>query len=220
MRLLQNPLPAHVARASCPCCMGGTPMQHGVLQESQKLKRMRAGHPGPGASGQAMIEFVVAILLVVIIMAGLLQFVELAGTKGVLLGQIRREAGEKAVSPRVALGVVPDYIRDWEPGSDEIRHTADDTFERGVAGDTLQAAVVNRSVADPADWSHLANARNTAIPDLHSSGQPMNALGFVHASLEEEVTLLPAMRDWIIGKESITVGAELWYPRLALEGFE
>ena len=48
----------------------------------------------------------------------------------------------------------------------------------------------------------------------------MNALGFVHASLEEEVTLLPAMRDWIIGKESITVGAELWYPRLALEGFE
>ena len=74
------------------------------------------------ASGQAMIEFVVAILLVVIIMAGLLQFVELAGEKGVLLGQIRREAGEKAVSPRVALGVVPDYIRDWEPGSDEIRH--------------------------------------------------------------------------------------------------
>ena len=172
------------------------------------------------ASGQAMIEFVVAILLSSDHHGCTTAVRRACMRKGVLLGQIRREAGEKAVSPRVALGVVPDYIRDWEPGSDEIRHTADDTFERGVAGDTLQAAVVNRSVADPADWSHLANARNTAIPDLHSSGQPMNALGFVHASLEEEVTLLPAMRDWIIGKESITVGAELWYPRLALEGFE
>jgi len=29
--LLQNPLHPHVARASCPCFMGGTPMPRGFL---------------------------------------------------------------------------------------------------------------------------------------------------------------------------------------------
>jgi hypothetical protein len=171
-------------------------------------------------TGQAMIEFVVAILLVVIIMAGLLQFVEIAGIKGLLLGAIRREAGELALGQRTVLGAAPDYILDWKPGADAIRHTADDTFDSGIAGNTLQAAVIDQSVAAPADWSYLYDAHNTAIPNLHISGQPAGALGFIQADLDEEVTLLPAMRDWLIGKESITVGTALWFPRLRLEGFD
>jgi hypothetical protein len=180
----------------------------------------RPAQPRRGAPGQAMIEFVVAILLVVIIMAGLLQFVEIAGIKGLLLGAIRREAGELALGQRTVLGAAPDYILDWKPGADAIRHTADDTFDSGIAGNTLQAAVIDQSVAAPADWSYLDDAHNTAIPNLHISGQPASALGFIHADLDEVVTLLPAMRDWLIGKESITVGTELWFPRLGLEGFD
>jgi hypothetical protein len=175
---------------------------------------------GRRASGQAMIEFVVAILLVVVILAGLIQFVELAGIKGVLLAEIRRETGERALGRRIFLGTTPTYILDWEAGSDEIRHTSDDTYTRGIAGDTLQAAVIDRSALQASAWSYLDGARNSAIPDLHASTLPMGALGFVHAELREEVTLLPAMRDWLIGKESITVGTELWFPRLRLEGFD
>jgi len=180
----------------------------------------RTAPPCCSSSGQAMIEFVVAILLVVIIVAGLLQFVELAGIKGQLLGAIRREAGEQALGERIVLGSAPEYILDWQEGSDDIRHTADDTHDNGSAGNTLQAAVLDRSVGHPADWSYLDEARNTGIPDLHASGQPMGALGFVHADLQEEVDLLPVMRGWLVGKESITVGTELWFPRLALEGFD
>ena len=40
-------------------------------------------------AGQAMIECVVAILLIVVLVAGMLQFVELAGRKGELLAEIR-----------------------------------------------------------------------------------------------------------------------------------
>ena len=186
---------------------------------SPVLLRKRSGSR-LAASGQAMIEFVVAILLVVIILAGLLQFVELAGIKGLLLAAIRREAGEQALGQRIVLSAAPIYILDWEAGADQIRHTADDTSDRGLAGNTLQAAVVDRSVANPADWSFLNDARNTAIPVLHASSRPLSALGFIHADLAEEVTLLPAMRDWLIGKETITVGTELWFPRLGLEGFD
>ena len=99
-----------------------------------------------------------------------------------------------------------------------IREAARVMAEHKLPAD--QAAVLDRSVGDPADWSYLDEARNTGIPDLHASGQPMGALGFVHADLQEEVDLLPVMRGWLVGKESITVGTELWFPRLSLEGFD
>ena len=188
--------------------------------DAPPLPWRKQGRYRRSVSGQAMIEFVVAILLVVIVLAGLLQFVELAGIKGLLLAAIRREAGEQALGQRIVLGAAPVYILDWEAGADQIRHTADDTADRGLAGNTLQAAVVDRSVANPADWSYLDDAHNTAIPVLHASPLPLGALGFIHADLEAEVTLLPAMRDWLIGKESITIGTELWFPRLRLEGFD
>ncbi len=171
-------------------------------------------------SGQAMIEFVIAILVVVIITAGILQFVELAGRKGELLGEIREVAGRRALSATASIGQRPDYILDWEAGSDELRHTADDEMRRGVAGGTLQGAVVANSVRTPADWSYLDQAHNSAIPELNSSPLPTAALGLIHAERYDTITLLPAMRDWLVGKETITVGAELWFPHLRLEGFD
>ena len=175
---------------------------------------------GSTIDGQAMIEFVIAILLVVIIIAGMLQFVELAGRKGELLAEIRAEAGEQAMGRRLPLVVRPLYILNWEVGADEIRHTADDTRETGLAGGTLQQTVINRTVQQEADWQRLDTAHNAAIPILHDSAIPLSALGFIHAELHDEVTLLPAMRDWLIGKPTVTVGTELWFPKLALEGFE
>jgi hypothetical protein len=179
--------------------------------------RVRAGRVHK--QGQAMIEFVIAILMVVIVIAGVLQFVELAGVKGDLLAQIRSDAGEEAFGNRISLSTVPTYILDWQAGEDEIRHTADDTMDTGLAGNTLQQAVVNRSTAQDDDWRYVDEAKSDSIPVLHASTLPMSALGFIHAEAEETVTLLPAMRDWIIGKETVTVGTELWFPLLQLEGF-
>ncbi len=181
--------------------------------------RCRTGTGRVHTQGQAMIEFVIAILMVVIVIAGVLQFVELAGVKGDLLAQIRSEAGEEAFGNRISLTTPPIYILDWQAGNDEIRHTADDTLDRGLAGNTLQQAVVNRSTAQADDWRYVDEAKSYAIPVLHASTLPMSALGFIHVEAQEEVTLLPAMRDWIIGKESVTVGTELWFPMLQLEGF-
>ena len=175
---------------------------------------------GRGRRGQAMIEFTIALLVVVLLVTGILQFVELAGTKGRLLQDIRGTAGLKSLSSLRLLPDSPEYLRDWREGNDEMRHTADDQAVRGQAGATLQEAILSQSVATPAAWHHLDSAINFELPTLYHSAQPMAALGFYHTRRSEEVELLPAMSNWVYGHDHITVAAEIWLPRLWLEGFD
>lgn len=174
----------------------------------------------PRSRGQAMIEFVIAILLVVILVTGILQFVELAGLKGQLLAEIRSDAGGHAMGQASVPTTAPAYIRDWREGRDALRHTADDLDERGSAADTLHVNVLDRATVRPDDWQYLADARSTETLRLRDSAMPASALGLFQTERREEVAVLPAMRDWLLGRDSVTVGAEIWFPRLRLEGFD
>ena len=165
-----------------------------------------------------MVEFVVAILAVVIVVTGFLQFLDIAGMRGKIVNEIRGETGKQALSTS-NLADRPDYIKEWREGNDEMRHTADDEKSLGSISVTLGNDIVERSVRNPADWAVLENAVNTSIPELRG-GLSANALGFIHGREREEVELLPAMRDWFIGKDTITVGEDLWMPKLSLDGFE
>ncbi len=167
-----------------------------------------------------MIEFVVAIFAVVFLVAGIVQFAELAGVKGRLLLKLRGEAGPKALATIAYHPDSPDYLRTWEEGNDRMRHTADDEPIRGQAGNVLQQQVVDRSVPAGAGWLPLQEAVNRDIATLHESSMPMTALGFLRTENRETVELLPAMRTWIYGRDSVTLGAEIWLPRLHLEGFD
>ena len=53
MRVLHPPLPTDVARASCPCFMGGTPMPRGVLQ----APRMKVAPERPMPGAKAMLGY-------------------------------------------------------------------------------------------------------------------------------------------------------------------
>ena len=169
-------------------------------------------------AGQAMVEFVVAILAIVIIIAGFFQLMEIVGTRGKILRSIRGEAGKKALSPGLLIDR-PDYIRDWKEGEDELRHTADDKADTGSISVTLGAGVVEHSVPNSGDWSYLDNAVNSDLASLRG-GLSATALGLVHEKETEKVELMPAMRDWIIRKEYVLVGSELWMPRLKLGEFD
>ena len=168
--------------------------------------------------GQAMVEFVVAILAVVIVATGFLQFLDIAGVKGKIINEIRGETGKQALSTS-NLSDRPEYIREWREGNDEMRHTADDDKALGSIAVTLGNDVIEHSVRTPADWALLDGAVNTGVAELRG-GLSASALGFVHERQREEIDLLPAMRDWFVGKDTITVGQDLWMPKLSLDGFE
>ena len=108
-------------------------------------------------AGQAMVEFVIAILTVVVIVAGFFQLMEIVGERGKILRSIRGDVGKKALSPGLLIDR-PDYISDWNEGEDESRHTADDKADTGSISVTLGAGVVGHSVADSGDWTYLDGA--------------------------------------------------------------
>lgn len=180
----------------------------------------RPATPPRGAAGQAMIEFAVAILAVALICAGIVQFVELAGAKGDLLARVRGEAGLLALAATPAHRQTPTYIRDWREGEDAMRHTADDEATRASAALTLQHAILDRSARQADDWQYLDGVVNDELPTLRQVALPVTALGFLKVERHKKVELMPLMREWVYGKDHVTVGAEVWMPALRLEGFD
>ncbi len=174
--------------------------------------------PFPSRSGQAMIEFALALLVVVIVVAGFFQLMEIVRLRGDIFRAIRAEAGRKAISPS-RLVDRPDYIREWREGKDELRHTADDESVRGSISATLGAGVVDHSAANASGWAILGEAVNSDLADLRG-GLSATAIGLVREKETEKIELIPAMRDWIVGKDHVVVGAELWMPRLSLGNFD
>lgn len=173
---------------------------------------------GNSTPGQAMIEFVIAIMVVVVLIAGVVQFTELASLRGKLAAELRGEAGSRAMHPLGRMAGSPDYLRTWGEGDDAVRHTADDTREMASPA-TVPNAILDRTVSDPGDWQRLGNVASAELPGLRAASLPMSALGFLHAERRERVTLMPAMREWVRAPDEITVGAEIWLPSMQLEGF-
>jgi hypothetical protein len=159
-------------------------------------------------SGQAMVEFIIALVGFLVLTAGLLQLAQLARTHTDCSVEARRLAGQHAMS---GIGTVstPDYIRDWSPGPDTERHTADDTFSAGVPSAFLDT-IVERAVPEPDDWAVIAQAPRNGLYPLHGSQDPVSRFGLVRGVHEESVTLLPAVQRLLYDARSIDVKSEVW----------
>ena len=174
--------------------------------------------PGMGRGGQALVELTIGLLVIVLLLTGIIGFVQLSGAKGETLAEARAEAGRKAVSAGLALTRSPDFFRDWEEGADGLRHTADDA--RKPDSPSRLQGIARHSVADDSQWPILDSCVNGSMARLGNGSFPMSALSMVHAEEKRVVELSPAMRDWIVGKDTMTVASDVWLPRLELSGFD
>jgi hypothetical protein len=173
-------------------------------------------------SGQALIELVAAIMVIVILVAGVVQFVELASSKGDTLATVRGEAGTYALatggSNSVTTGL--SYFRTWDEGFDITRHTSDDPVVGYDDPRNLQTGIADYTVEDDPDWVRIANARNRSLYDLDQGNDPLSTMDFVLAEESRTVDLMPVFREWnLYPKDSVTVASRVWFPRLHMEGF-
>lgn len=83
--------------------------------------------------GQAMIEFVVAIFAVVIIIAGITEFIGLAGKRGELFSEIRGKVGKQAIEHKITDAEVP------QPPALPTLETTESALARGFLNDTLES---------------------------------------------------------------------------------
>lgn len=170
---------------------------------------MRQGGYKPSCSGQATVEFVIALITVLALFAGILQVVSLARARTDAMVEARRSAGESAILP----GGTPDpgarYIRDWLVGPDGARHTGDDTY---TAGNPIgfYDLIVNRTAPEPEQWDIVDSVNGNDISILHSSYDPAAVFGMVRGEAARNVPLIPAVRQLLYRADEIDIETEVW----------
>ena len=163
-------------------------------------------------NGQAAVEFIVGLLVLVTILVGGIQYLVIANAYREITTTLRAEAGSQALND-FAFVTTPPFLRNWDAGRDTIRHTDDDTPVRGLPA-TL-TTLASRSAAAPADWEHLSPlARVNPMALMRDSPTPMAELSFVKAERSTTVTVDPAVRQLIFDRPTVTVHHTVWLPLL------
>ena len=170
-----------------------------------------SGHRASGRrSGQAMIELMGGLLLILLVVVGTLQFLDIAWVHSAIDSRIRGDAGVVAISSPLYVDQ-PDYILTWQEGADGQRLTADDRKVTGQPG--VLYTIVDNSAADPADWAWFAQlSRPSSLDALHTPLVPLSALGFIGIRQSHDVPVRQIIQDLVYNKASVHVSEEVWLP--------
>jgi len=163
-------------------------------------------------NGQAAVEFIVGMLVLVTIIAGGTQYLRSANAHRAITTTLRAEAGELALRPNL-YSSIPHYLINWREGPDAIRHTDDDRPETGSSLTLNQIA--DYTVRNHADWETLSPlAHNNPLPQLQYSAMPMSELNLIKAERSDRVVVDRAVRELIFNRPHVTVRHTVWMPQL------
>ena len=166
---------------------------------------------GPGRSGQAMVELLVGLVVLVVLFAGLLQVASLSKTHNETMVVARRKAGALAMlEPSGGIFTLsPDYIRDWHEGSDQKRHTKDDVFTDADPV-LFENTIVEKAAGTPYEWQILDGAPTNGVVFLHGNINPESTFGLLKGHDSQNVLLLPGVRSLLYKADSIDVECDVW----------
>jgi len=163
--------------------------------------------------GQAFVELIIGIVVIVMILAGGIQFFYVSNAHRSLTTTVRGAVGEQAL---IGSGTIetPEYVFTWDDGADDIRHTDDDTPITGPP-QTL-TTIADRSVTNSADWDLLDPlSRDAPMRMMHEPSEPTTELALIKSStLPVTVDVDPAVRTFIFDLPTVTVRHTVWMPLL------
>jgi hypothetical protein len=163
----------------------------------------------PRCRGQALVEMVAGLLVVLLLLTGLLQIARLARahTEAMLIARERADRAAMALEQGGQLRV-PRYILDWEPGVRDVRYTQHDRA-RTDSGHQIRMSVVRHGLPD-----RLATyTDNGLLADVDRSLQITDAFQFVYgAQRSRSVPVYPILRNLVIRQESLSMEHQVWMP--------
>ncbi len=165
--------------------------------------------------GQAMVEFVICLVGILIVAAGLLLVADLTRSDTETLVTATGSAISDAMSLSIASSFSP--IEDWDEGRDGMRHTKDDRAQTGNFGRIRNR--VTSYTAPEGDRSGMRRADGSSVHYndivLFNDGALLSsALQFMRAREEATVETLPVLQSLIGVPAEITVRNEVWMPAL------
>ena len=169
-----------------------------------------AGQATPKAShcgGQAMIEFTIALVAILAVIAGTLLLNKMEWTHTRTMTAARATAGALALDIVYQGALDAKFISDWDPGADKVRYTHDD--EAILDGTAI--SLVDNIIAN-AGLDAVSPLPPNAITRLQTSPTPLNEFYLVKGgeNMAVDLTAIPAVRHLISGEPSITVESEAW----------
>jgi len=181
------------------------------MQRQHPSARSVAGVRNPVA-GQAMLEFTVALILLLIILTGMIHLSNLSRYHLAAQAMARDAAGAKALSDG-AVSEIPEAIADWTPGPDGQLGTADDEAVYSMFSRIPQ--LVDPSVRDSGDWRVVRDSTLPVSPArLANSPFPMGELGFTQGTMSIDTLVDPFIRELVYAKRIVRVEETIWMPLL------
>lgn len=158
-------------------------------------------------SGQALAEIVVALVAILVLVAGLLEIGRLSRARLDAVNEARAEAAGRAMSDVLILSVPgPRFLRDWEAGRDGVRHSADDTYRLGDPG-AVRWSVAAKS--RPEDLEAVAG--ENPVSSLMTVAPFVSAHALVRGrSQPRTIPLMPVTRGLLYNAEFVEIESEAW----------
>ncbi len=166
----------------------------------------------PRQAGQAMIELMLGMIMLLILLTGSVLFLIVADTHTGMDAVIRGSTGLAAMQPIATLDT-PRYIQNWDAGPDGQRFTADDTATC-VTPTTLQT-IANKTVANNNQWLPFADLQHSStMESLHQNPAPLMSLGFRGIHRSADVSVPQFVQDLFYPDATVRVQADTWLPIL------
>jgi hypothetical protein len=178
--------------------------------DNPTTRRPGTADAGEARRGQAMIEFLVGIIAVMALFAGLIQFVSLFTAQTDTFSKARRAAGGRAMAD-VQMVSAADYIQFWDAAADQRRYSVDDTHSDANAI-SFKDEIVSRSAPNATDWLLLDTIPNNEMRDLRDNAAPATLFGLMEGQETADIPLLPVVRTLLYDRSNIEIKSSVWMP--------
>ncbi len=155
-------------------------------------------------AGQAMIELVVALVVMLVLFAGILQIGSMGVRHSKLMTSARRDAGGKAMQ-EASTFASPDYVGACTLGNDGIPFSRDDEKTQGNMA-LLQVGIAGYAEPDDLNQRRSGNL----VSAIAESAFPQGLSGLVDGEATESVELLPVVRALIYQSETVELQGKVW----------
>lgn len=162
-------------------------------------------------AGQAMVEMVAGLLVLLVLLVGLLQIGRLTIAHNQVMVAARTQADERARSgQRVDGGLASAYLLNMHPGHDNVFYSQHDTPVSGPH------EPVSRAVLRPARLPALQSyAGITPLHAVERSQHLTDSFRWVRGRQRSaRIPVYPVMRRWVVRDEHLQLEHEVWLPWL------
>jgi hypothetical protein len=156
------------------------------------------------SSGQAIVELVVALVVILVLFASIIQVSLLGVHQSWTMGEARKLAGVKAMSAASSFES-PRFIEACTVGRDGVAFTRDDDV-------TVEApSVFTTGLAGYAHPTELNKIRpDNPVSVLAGSDMPQAMFGLVQGEKTDTVKLMPIISQLIYGADAVEVRGSAW----------